>query len=284
MSPDDAAREGWDPTRPLAEGEPRPRPADRGPAADGATEDAGGPAAEDAADPASSPAGAAGAGAQETGEAPARDADAGDTGEAPVLLPHLERLAALATRASGLEEGAARYADWVERTLRAGGKLLVCGNGGSAATAEHVAAEYVVRFERSRRALPAVALTGSGPTTTAAANDLSFAEVFERQIAALAGDDDLVVLHSTSGESENLVRAARAARDAGARTVALLAAGGGRLADAVDLALVVPTDEGARAQELHLAVEHAVVDRVEAAFAGGGSPRGEAEGDGPAGP
>jgi D-sedoheptulose 7-phosphate isomerase len=267
VSPDDGVREGWDPTRPLAEGEPRPRRADPGPAADGSPEDAGGPGAEDAAEP----------GAHGIGEAPSRDAGAG---EAPVLLPHLERLAALATRASGLEEGTARYAAWVERTLRAGGKLLVCGNGGSAATAEHVAAEYVVRFERSRRPLPAVALTGSGPTTTAAANDFSFAEVFERQIAALAGGDDLVVLHSTSGESENLVRAARAAREAGSRTVGLLAAGGGRLADAVDLALVVPTDEGARAQELHLAVEHAVVDRVEAAFADEGSGRAEAGGDG----
>ncbi len=284
MSPDDAGREGWDPTRPLREGEQRPRPADPGPEVDagdasapardadaGAGEgptpgDAGGPETEEAVDPA----GADGAGTEAIGEA-------------PVLLPHLERLAALATRASGLEEGAARYAAWVVRTLRAGGKLLVCGNGGSAATAEHVAAEYVVRFERTRRALPAVALTGSGPMTTAAANDFSFAELFERQLAALAGGDDLVVLHSTSGESENLVRAARAAREAGLRTVGLLAGGGGRLAEAVDLALVVPTDEGARAQELHLAVEHAVVDRVETVFAGDDD-RDPATGTGPSDP
>lgn len=256
MSPAGDGREGWDPTRPLAEGDPRPRPSDPGPDAadDGGSTDAGDEAAGATADDDAAGGEAGGA--------------SGGADRAPVLLPHLERLAALATRASGLEEGAARYAGWVEETLRAGGKLLVCGNGGSAATAEHVAAEYVVRFERTRRALPAVALTGSGPLVTAAANDFSFAEVFERQLAALAGGDDLVVLHSTSGESENLVRAARAAREAGLRTVGLVADGGGTLADAVDLALVVPTDEGARAQELHLAIEHAVVDRVDAAIAG----------------
>lgn len=266
MTPDDAEREGWDPTRPLAgSGRERARPEE--PLRDDADAGPGGPEGDGPA------AGAAGGGARAAGGAPEGGEAAPDAaGGEPVLLPHLERLAALATRASSLEEGAARYAAWAEETLRSGGKLLVCGNGGSAATAEHVAAEYLVRFERDRRPLPAVALTASGPVTTAAANDYSFPEVFERQLAGLAGDGDLVVLHSTSGESENLVRAARAAREAGLRTVALVAAGGGRLAAEVDLALVAPTDEGARAQELHLAVEHAVVDRVEAALAEGAGP------------
>lgn len=246
MTPGDDGPKGWDPTRPLTGGEAGPARRREPPPDD---EEAGGRDGEPA------------AGTDAGGDERSDGAPGG-----PVLLPHLERLAALAARASGLEKEAARYAAWAVETLRGGGKLLVCGNGGSAATAEHVAAEYVVRFERTRRALPAIALTGSGPLMTAAANDLSFTEVFERQLAALAAPGDLVVLHSTSGDSENLVRAARAARDAGLRTVALVAAGGGRLAEEVDLALVAPTDEGARAQELHLAVEHAVVHRVESAI------------------
>lgn len=248
MTPGDGATEGWDPTRPLT-GDSPDRPASRGsaPETEAVAGDAAGP----------SPGGHADGGRQE----------AGDGARPPVLLPHLERLAALAARASGLEDDVARYAAWVERALRSGGKLVLCGNGGGAATAEHVAAEYVVRFERTRRPMPAMALGDSGAVVTAAANDLSFSEVFERQLHALLEPDDLLVLHSTSGESENLVRAARVAGSVGARSVALVAAGGGRLADEVDLPLVVPTDEGARAQELHLAVEHAVVDRVEASLA-----------------
>lgn len=249
--------EGWDPTRPLTEGgSGAGRPAD-------AARD--GPAGEDPA--AAAPATSDGSAGEDPAAAAHDDPDvSAGTADGPVLLPHLERLAALADRASGLEEGAARYAAWVEETLRAGGRLFLCGNGGSAATAEHVATEYVVRFERDRRPLPAVALTGGGPLMTAAANDFSYAEVFERQLGALARPGDLVALHSTTGESENLVRAARTAADAGLRTVALVAGGGGRLAEAADLAIVVPTGEAPRAQELHLAVEHAVVDRVEASI------------------
>jgi D-sedoheptulose 7-phosphate isomerase len=200
---------------------------------------------------------------------PGRDASRG-----PVLLPHLEALAALATRASELEDAAARYARMVEETFRAGGKLLLCGNGGSAATTEHVATEYRVRFQRERPPLPAIALSEGGAATTAAANDYSFRESYARQLRGLGRPGDLLVLHSTTGESENLVRAAGAAREKGMQTVALLADGGGRLAGAVDLALVVPTAETARAQELQMAIEHAVVDRVDAAFAADG------EGDG----
>jgi len=193
-----------------------------------------------------------------------------ETPRGSVLLPHLEALAALATRASELEDAAARYARMVEETFRAGGKLLLCGNGGSAATTEHVAAEYRVRFQRRRSPLPAIALSESGVATTAAANDYSFRESYARQLRGLGRPGDLLVLHSTTGESENLVRAAAAAREEGVRTVALLADGGGRLAGAVDLAIVVPTAETARAQELQMAIEHAVVDRVDAIFAGDG--------------
>jgi D-sedoheptulose 7-phosphate isomerase len=150
--------------------------------------------------------------------------------------------------------------------LRGGGKLLFCGNGGSAADAQHLAAEYVVRFARERDPLAAIALTTDTSILTAGGNDYGFDAVFERQVRALARPGDLLVLHSTSGESENLVRAAAAARDLGVRSCALLAKGGGRLRQQVDLALVVPTDSTARAQELHLTIGHIVCDLVEAAL------------------
>lgn len=183
------------------------------------------------------------------------------------LGAHLERLAEMAgAAAEELPERMEEYARRVRRTLDDGGKLLFCGNGGSAATAEHVAAEYVVRFRRQRRPLPALALSANSAVITAAGNDLGFERVFARQVRALAGREDLVVFHSTSGDSENLCRAARVARELDVDTVGVLASGGGRLRDLVQLALVVPTEVVAHAQELHLALEHAVVDHVEAAI------------------
>ena len=145
-------------------------------------------------------------------------------------------------------------------TLRGGGKLLFCGNGGSAADAQHLAAEYVVRFGRDRAPLAALALTTDTSVLTAAGNDLGFERVFERQVRALARRGDLVVIHSTSGESQNLLLAAAAARDLGVGTVALLANGGGALRERVDLALVVPTTSPARAQEMHLTIGHLVCE------------------------
>lgn len=162
-----------------------------------------------------------------------------------------------------LSEPADRYAAWVRETLQGGGSVLLCGNGGSAATAQHVAAEYVVRFRRRRRPLPAEALGASTPELTAAANDFGFPAAFARAVEARAGPADLLVVHSTSGTSENVVRAVEAAGRIGARTVALTGADGGLLAEAADLCLSVPSSDPARVQELHLAVEHAVVDRVD---------------------
>lgn len=208
------------------------------------------------------------------------------------LRPALEGLASDARRtAAELSEPAARYAARVRETLVGGGRLLFCGNGGSAATAQHVAAEYAVRFRRRRRPLPAVALGASAPELTAAANDLGFREAFARAVEARASSDDLLVLHSTSGSSENVVRAAEAARRGGLGTVALTGPDGGRLAEVVDLCLAVPSEDPARVQELHLALEHAVVERVDRRWAdrgdGGGAgaerrdePTGGGAGDG----
>jgi D-sedoheptulose 7-phosphate isomerase len=154
----------------------------------------------------------------------------------------------------------------VTETLRRGGKLLLCGNGGSAADAQHLAAEYVVRFGRHRAPLPALALTTDGSVLTAGANDLGFESVFERQVRALGRDGDLLILHSTSGASANLLRAAEAARDVGVATAALLANDGGPLRDKVDLALTVPTSSVARAQEMHITIGHVVCELVDRAL------------------
>lgn len=180
----------------------------------------------------------------------------------------LEALGRLAERcARELADEIEALATRVATTLRAGGTLFFCGNGGSAADAQHLAAEYVVRFRRKRRALRALALTVDTSVLTAGANDFGFEQVFARQLEALAHPGDLVFLHSTSGESENLIVAAGTARRLGVTTVALLAGGGGRLRERADLALLVPTDVTARAQELHLALGHIVCDLVDRAFA-----------------
>lgn len=179
----------------------------------------------------------------------------------------LRGLATLATEvACGLAEEVASLATLVEATLTGGGKLLFCGNGGSAAEAQHLASEYVVKFARERAPMAAIALTTDTSALTACANDYGFASVFERQVRALARPGDLVILHSTSGESENLLRAADAARELGVATAALLARDGGRLRHRVDLSLVVPTSSTARAQEIHLALGHVVCDLVERAL------------------
>lgn len=181
----------------------------------------------------------------------------------------LDELADTARRAGAeLAGSVARVAERVLETFEAGGKLLFCGNGGSAADAQHLAAEYVVRFSRERRPLPALALTTDTSVLTAGGNDYGYTSVFRRQVEALARPGDLLLLHSTSGDSENLVEAARAARAAGVGTVAFLAKGGGRLRALVDEAVVVPTDVTARAQEIHLALGHAVCDLVDEAVAG----------------
>jgi D-sedoheptulose 7-phosphate isomerase len=180
----------------------------------------------------------------------------------------LDRLAALAGASKALAPQVARIAARYTEVLRSGGTLFFCGNGGSAADAQHVATEYVVRYAGTRRALAAVALTTDTSLLTAAGNDLGFEQIFARQVEALCRPGDLLVLHSTSGRSPNLVAAARAARTRGTRTVAFLGRGGGALAGEVDEALVVPADDTGQIQLLHLALEHLVVELVESALLG----------------
>ncbi|MEN8375228.1 MAG: SIS domain-containing protein [Gemmatimonadota bacterium] len=177
---------------------------------------------------------------------------------------HLLRLSRLLERSAAEQADAVgRIAEAITAALRGGGRVYFAGNGGSAADAQHLATEYVVRFRRAGKPLAALALTTDTSLLTAAANDLGFEEVFARQVEAHGRAGDVLVMHSTSGRSPNLLRAAEAARAAGVRTVALLAAGGGPLRDLVDVALVLDTDDPAHAQEAHLAIGHAVCAVVE---------------------
>jgi D-sedoheptulose 7-phosphate isomerase len=149
-----------------------------------------------------------------------------------------------------------------------GGKVLACGNGGSAADAQHLAGELVGRFKRERRPLAATALSVDPSVVTCIANDYSFDDVFARQVEALARPGDVVVGYTTSGRSENVVRALRAARDAGAATVLFSGGDGMPAAEHADHALVVPSRSTARVQEMHLLLMHLVIEQVDAWAAG----------------
>ena len=175
----------------------------------------------------------------------------------------LRELAAAAVALAQQAEAIARVAGRYRTTLEAGGTLFFAGNGGSAAHAQHVATEYAVRYKRDRKAFRAIALTTDGSALTAAGNDLGFEEIFSRQIEALGRPGDLLVLHSTSGKSPNLLRAAQAARRLGVGVVAMLGGSAGPLRALADDAIVVPSDDPSRIQELHLAIEHMIVELVE---------------------
>jgi D-sedoheptulose 7-phosphate isomerase len=161
----------------------------------------------------------------------------------------------------------ARALSMIGDTVKRGGLLIFCGNGGSAADAQHLATEYVVRYMKKRRALPAIAITTDTSLLTAAGNDLGFDEIFARQVEALAKPGDLLVIHSTSGNSPNVLRAAEAARARGAGILALTARDGGALRALVDHMVVVPTDRTDRAQEVHLCIQHLICEIVEEAVA-----------------
>jgi D-sedoheptulose 7-phosphate isomerase len=169
-----------------------------------------------------------------------------------------------ALRRDGLDpilDAAARIA----ASLRAGGKILACGNGGSAADAQHFATEFVstLTTDHLRPTIPAIALTTDTSLLTAVANDFGFEHVFERQVEALGADGDVLVAISTSGRSANVVRAARRARERGVAVVALTGEDGGELAGEADVAIRVPSRVTAHVQECHLAIEQLIADLVE---------------------
>jgi D-sedoheptulose 7-phosphate isomerase len=163
----------------------------------------------------------------------------------------------------------AQAASLIVATLSRGGKVLSCGNGGSAADAQHFASELLGRFEAERVALPAVALTTDTSTLTAIANDYSYDLVFARQVSALGNKGDLLLGISTSGNSGNVIAAVRVAHEKGMAVVALTGRKGGKIAAELaesDIELRVPSDRTARIQEVHLLMIHGLCDVVEAAF------------------
>ena len=162
-----------------------------------------------------------------------------------------------------LESDLAKALDMVRGTVARGGTLFFSGNGGSAADAQHLATEYVVRYMRNRRAYPAIALTTDSSLLTATGNDFGFDHIFSRQVEALAKAGDLLIIHSTSGNSPNVLRAAEAARLLGVPVLALSANDGGALKLVVDHMIIVPTDRTDRAQELHLCIQHAICEIIE---------------------
>ena len=160
----------------------------------------------------------------------------------------------------------ATAAEWVAETLRRGNKLLLFGNGGSAADSQHIAAEFIGRFERERRALPAIALTTDTSILTALTNDYSGEIVFARQVEALGNPGDLVIAYSTSGNSPNVLAGIRAARAQGLRVVGFTGEGGGEMAELCDLTLQVPSRRTSRIQEAHITISHAICEAVDSAL------------------
>jgi len=159
-----------------------------------------------------------------------------------------------------------KLVEWTIETFRSGGKLLIFGNGGSAADAQHVAAEFVNRFKINRRPLPAIALTTDTSVLTSIGNDFSFDMIFVKQIQALGKPGDLALGISTSGNSPNVVSAIAEAKKMNLRTAALtggVANPGGKIGELADLVLNVPTDSTAHIQETHLWVEHILCELVE---------------------
>jgi D-sedoheptulose 7-phosphate isomerase len=176
----------------------------------------------------------------------------------------LEESAQVKRRAADvLTDAIAEAATWVASAYRAGGKTLLMGNGGSAADAQHIAAEWTGKLGPDRPALPSIALSANSSDLTAIGNDYGFDRVFARLIEAHGREGDVVLAISTSGNSPNVLVAVEEARRRGLRTIGLLGKGGGKLKDAVDLALVVPSDDTQRVQECHITVAHAIAEVVD---------------------
>jgi len=162
-----------------------------------------------------------------------------------------------------------RAAEMITASMRDGGKLLIFGNGGSAADATHIAAEFLGRFLLEREALPALSLSDNSSTLTAIGNDYAYEDVFSRQVAGLGVAGDVAIAISTSGNSANVLAGVQAAHQRGMRTIALTGGTGGELASRCDIALVVPDDRTPRIQEGHILVAHILCEIVERELAAG---------------
>lgn len=151
-------------------------------------------------------------------------------------------------------------------TLQLGNKILICGNGGSAADAQHFAAELIGRYKSERRGLSAIALTTDTSTLTAIGNDYGYDRVFERQVESLAIKGDLIIGISTSGNSENVVKALRLAKKLNCKTVGLTGKTGGAMCEVSDINIVIPSNDTARIQEMHILIIHIICQIIDNAF------------------
>jgi phosphoheptose isomerase len=167
----------------------------------------------------------------------------------------------------GLEPQMAKAADLIERCLRTGNKLLMCGNGGSSADAAHFATELVVRFAKDRRSYPAICLASDGGLLTAAANDYGFDEIFARQVTAFGQPGDVLICLTTSGKSKNVARALEEAKAHKLKTIAFLGRDGGSTFGMADIDLLVRSDSTARIQEAHQLLLHVLCETIESHLA-----------------
>jgi len=180
------------------------------------------------------------------------------------LDTHLQEHLSVLRTVSSLAEQIESAADLIERTLRNGRKLMICGNGGSAADSQHLAAEFTGRFVKDRKPLAGLALTTNTSALTSVANDYSFEEVFSRQVTGLGQTGDCLLAISTSGNSPNVIRAVDAARSVGIKSIGLLGREGGQLRGKCDIAIVVSSHTTARIQEAHIFIGHTLCSMVEA--------------------
>lgn len=163
-------------------------------------------------------------------------------------------------------EKCAEVVEAIRARVLAGNTVFWCGNGGSAADAQHLAAELVGRFNRERRALPSIALNTNNSTLTSVSNDYGYEDVFARQVEGLLREGDVLVGLSTSGNSENVIRAVKAANDRGGVSIGLLGRDGGRLASMCRYAITIAANDTARIQEMHILIGHIICDLIESSI------------------
>ena len=176
-----------------------------------------------------------------------------------IIDEHQKALDFVCTQTEKIKE----ISDIIISTLNNGKKILIMGNGGSAADSQHFAAEIVGRFQKNRKALPAIALSTDTSILTAVGNDYGFDKIFSRQIEALSEEGDAVICFSTSGNSSNVIEAADAAAEIGCRTIGFLGRDGGILKDKCDTSIVIEIETTARVQEMHLMIYHIICELVE---------------------
>jgi D-sedoheptulose 7-phosphate isomerase len=196
------------------------------------------------------------------------DSTAVDTRSNIVSASLREHVDAILTLLESCEDNIRLCGELIINTFLKGNKVLVCGNGGSAADAQHIAAEFVGRYEAERRSLPAVALTTDTSALTAIGNDYGFERVFARQVESLADEGDCLIAISTSGNSPNVVAAIMEARRKGCKIIGLSGKGGKKLAALSDVSVLVPAPRTARIQEAHITIAHIWCEMVDEAFRG----------------